>query len=782
MNTSLDQQQAALPPNYCVLPSQHSHSFPTDFLELFELDDNEEDSIVSALTSPRETTDHNNDNQQADYARADSAALINAASVTDKTSPTIKQQLLDPYIDAVQVKTRINNKRGARVKAAHNTMGARDHEPHPSYYSKTVHVVEEKEDAEEWDLSDLDDHDEHEKYDHHHHGKKKKVYVKKKKHPKKKKKGRHHHHYHSGHKHYHHGKKKRKKKQHHNYKGKKGYHPKKKTYAYVYLSGKDDHHGKHDYDHDDDDHHDQHDKYGKHGHYHHHHKKSGKLVHLDMMDKSKWGVAGLLGYTLLCVNYLLVLQQPTYDKYTGRYYTKYSPHGGKGDMVELKSGGPVILAHCGEIPEPRGLVKAASAPSNLSVATRPSLGQIERNSSSSFKVEPAASGANYVTGEGLKLNALEGNSAHSPSSSAASPPAYYYTLSPSSYSGGYGSTYDSLDDHHYDDQYTTMRSNGLLSPIQYYLNRLLLPTSSYSSDYNSDEHDYSPIQVVGSPPSSRYTGSDRAPRKKIVLKTSANPLAGDLRHSRLTGGALVATRGRLGGLNGRLVLVDGQPQVVGTKDNLVDMRTRQVEILMHVTRRRFTGAQQLVNLNDEDEWRRGPVDGLGVQVPVAVRPPSGRQPLVQTDNGRQRQQGEEEDRMQADEPDQNGRNERNNNNNGNRSPSDNQILDLPDYALSGDSIELTCNHRVPVHRLYSVKWFKDSLEFYRFIPANGPRMKSSLHLQDVRLDLGRSNSETLYLRNVTHRTSGLYRCEVVSGKFLLAVDAAPSGSGRRECG
>lgn len=96
-------------------------------------------------------------------------------------------------------------------------------------------------------------------------------------------------------------------------------------------------------------------------------------------------------------------------------------------------------------------------------------------------------------------------------------------------------------------------------------------------------------------------------------------------------------------------------------------------------------------------------------------------------------------------------------------------LDLPEFALAGDSIELTCNHKLPVSRLYSVKWFKDSVEFYRFVPLNGLRAKSSLFIEDVRIDMSKSSSERLLLQNVTQKTSGTYRCEVVSGKCLLLL-------------
>lgn len=194
--------------------------------------------------------------------------------------------------------------------------------------------------------------------------------------------------------------------------------------------------------------------------------------------------------------------------------------------------------------------------------------------------------------------------------------------------------------------------------------------------------------------------------------------------------------------------LDQQPQVVGTRDNLVDLRGRQVDIGMRVERNRFSGPQRAVSLveNSEDDWRQPLV---GAQVPLAVRSPAS------GDLGG-------EDRMLADQPLSGvlpG-----NNASQQVAGSNNQMLDLPEYALSGDSIELTCNHGMPVHRLYSVKWFKDLLEFYRFIPANRPRTKSSLFLPEVRIDLARSNSVSVYLRNVTHKTSGLYRCEVVSGK------------------
>lgn len=660
-------------PNYCILPSQHSHSLASTNSLLDILAD--EDAFLAALAEHNQT-----------------AQLGEELSSQQSINGQLSSQLLDPYIDAVQVRGRLNNRRGARVKAA-------EIEPHPSYYSKTVHVEESKElDDHDWD-SDSDDDDEHDEHHYHHqhehHHKKKKpkkkvkLYVKKKK-PKKV-----------------HGKQHHYKKRPAHYRAAKKYQPKKKkkvAYAYLYKpqSG-----GKHNhYDH----HHDHHqDHYSAGGHYEHQPKhKSGhsKLAHFDhhqVIERGKMSVAGLLGYTLLCVNYLLVMQQPSYDKYDDHYYTKYSPHSSsKSEMVKLKSSGPVLLAHCSELPAQKDLVGLA-ATTNRSLDTQ---------SSSYYATTGHYQSDEHDDHQNYELHYVR---RHSP---ASSPPAYYYTLGPSS-------------------GYSRANDRSLFSPIQSYLNRLLLPTSL--SDHYSDDDHRAAIQVVSGPPT--IAGARQAAR---LEQSGGGQLAGRRQVAARLQKAAKGAR--------RVVVLDGQPQVVRTQDNLAELRARPVQVSMHVVRQRFSGPQQGLNLPEEPDWSpggRGSTNGLGVQVPLAVRAPSF-----------------DRDQPQADEP----RRDDNSNNRSSPLSGNNLQLDLPEYALSGDSIELTCNHGMSPARLYSVKWFKDSLEFYRFIPANGPRTKSALFLPDVRTDLARSNSQLLYLRNVTHRTSGLYRCEVVSGKWSSTSD------------
>lgn len=742
--------------DYCVLPSLHSHTTPTQAHLWAYLGANEDISNPQAHQSAGSLLSLANGQPIVSVAELVVTDLDNATSKLaaskgvnlEQQQQQTKAQHIDPYIDAVQVKNRVSNKRGARVKAAapNGRQLTADHEPNSSYYSKTVHIEESKEANDEWDYSSGDSDDDNHHYHHKHHHRKK--HMKKNKKPRKKVYV-------------------------------KVHEPKKKKIVYVKHKkakkkhGYKKHHDKHDYDY----HHHHHDKdnhhHFKHYHYHnehkhhdddyhHHHKKGhrygkskGKLVHLDLMGKGKMSLAGVLGYTLLCVNYLLVLKQPTYDKYSGHYYTKYTPHGGQGDTVELKSGGPVILAHCGELPEPKSLVHVgarqllvdASQLNNVDTtnATTSVAGTPNADAIAGTVTTIASSSANQTLVTKSRLEPAEQRQAevghhqqlaYGNRWAAAAPPSYYYTLAPNV------ANQNSLLGYNQAGQSTTIGggdqfNRGLLSPIQNALNRLFLLPNLHVDGADEDEHtDVSGVQVIAGPQVQRQARPDN-----IIINGQRRGLV-----------TTVANRNQpvIGGVAGRLVIVDGQPQVVQTRDNLAEMRTRRIEIGMRVAEgRRFGLPPRTLALTNTAAngggWPPADPNGVGLRLGVAVRAPDNMndadQPAPNTDG----------DRMQNDQPPPNG----------------NQILlDLPDYALAGDSIELTCNHRMPINRLYSVKWFKDSLEFYRFVPAEAPRMKSIFFLPDVRLDLARSGLQSIYMRNVTHRTSGLYRCEVISGRLI----------------
>ena len=45
---------------------------------------------------------------------------------------------------------------------------------------------------------------------------------------------------------------------------------------------------------------------------------------------------------------------------------------------------------------------------------------------------------------------------------------------------------------------------------------------------------------------------------------------------------------------------------------------------------------------------------------------------------------------------------------------------IPVYKQVGEETTLLCHYDLEGHSLYSVKWYKDDVEFYRYMPKNLP--------------------------------------------------------------
>lgn len=42
---------------------------------------------------------------------------------------------------------------------------------------------------------------------------------------------------------------------------------------------------------------------------------------------------------------------------------------------------------------------------------------------------------------------------------------------------------------------------------------------------------------------------------------------------------------------------------------------------------------------------------------------------------------------------------------------------VPAYIFIGDSVQLSCDYDMQTDKLYSVTWYKDNEEFYRYVPS-----------------------------------------------------------------
>ncbi|XP_076317512.1 uncharacterized protein LOC143229275 [Tachypleus tridentatus] len=86
-------------------------------------------------------------------------------------------------------------------------------------------------------------------------------------------------------------------------------------------------------------------------------------------------------------------------------------------------------------------------------------------------------------------------------------------------------------------------------------------------------------------------------------------------------------------------------------------------------------------------------------------------------------------------------------------------LHFPDKVNSGQELQLRCDYNLDGENLYSVKWYRDDMEFFRYVPMDNP-VKQIFSLDGIEVDIERSNKDIVVLTKVTPVTQGIFRCEV----------------------
>ncbi|XP_057654536.1 uncharacterized protein LOC130892870 [Diorhabda carinulata] len=96
---------------------------------------------------------------------------------------------------------------------------------------------------------------------------------------------------------------------------------------------------------------------------------------------------------------------------------------------------------------------------------------------------------------------------------------------------------------------------------------------------------------------------------------------------------------------------------------------------------------------------------------------------------------------------------------------DNLALDvsvvIPTAARVRDTVSLQCKYDLEGEPLYTLKWYKGTKEFYRYIPKELPNTQT-FSLPGINIDKDKSNPNNLVLTNIQPEVTGRYKCEVSS--------------------
>lgn len=84
---------------------------------------------------------------------------------------------------------------------------------------------------------------------------------------------------------------------------------------------------------------------------------------------------------------------------------------------------------------------------------------------------------------------------------------------------------------------------------------------------------------------------------------------------------------------------------------------------------------------------------------------------------------------------------------------------VPHYKIRGEMAFLECQFDMERDTLYSVKWYKDNEEFFRYVPRLKTRI-TSYRVEGVHVNHDLSHSKQVVLNNVNLKSAGIYKCEV----------------------
>uniref|UniRef100_A0A182RBL3 Ig-like domain-containing protein n=1 Tax=Anopheles funestus TaxID=62324 RepID=A0A182RBL3_ANOFN len=83
---------------------------------------------------------------------------------------------------------------------------------------------------------------------------------------------------------------------------------------------------------------------------------------------------------------------------------------------------------------------------------------------------------------------------------------------------------------------------------------------------------------------------------------------------------------------------------------------------------------------------------------------------------------------------------------------------VPKHAILGQTVKLECLYDMEGEALYSVKWYKDGSEFYRYVPRDDPPQQT-FPVEGITVNIHNSTNSHVMLESLNLFSSGKYRCE-----------------------
>ncbi|KAL4716749.1 hypothetical protein ACJJTC_001905 [Scirpophaga incertulas] len=96
-------------------------------------------------------------------------------------------------------------------------------------------------------------------------------------------------------------------------------------------------------------------------------------------------------------------------------------------------------------------------------------------------------------------------------------------------------------------------------------------------------------------------------------------------------------------------------------------------------------------------------------------------------------------------------------------------IHVPRAVLTGRDAELMCSYELEGAQLYSIRWYRNMMEFYRYVPKESPATKV-FPVAEIKVDVAGSDQNRVVLTEVDRTLTGEYQCEVSADAPLFHTD------------